>query len=534
MLAPYLLHHLVTDNPRIVGSATALCERDATITYDTLGERITRLAAGFVALDLAPGDRLAVLLDKRIDTVVTYFACSAAGLVLVPINPLLKPDQVGHIVRDAGASAFVTQPARLAALADELAQCPTLRHLVCVGPDQGTTPPAGLPSRHALQDLLIWSPAQRPASTDQELAAILYTSGSTGRPKGVMLSHRNLMVGAQSVASYLEQRADDCLLAALPFSFDAGFSQLTTAFFAGAQVALLNYLMPRDVLKAIERHRVTGLTAVPPLWTQLAQLDWHGLDVSSLRYIATTGGRMPQSTLGVLRRNLPAARTFLMYGLTEAFRATYLPPALVDSHPDSMGRAIPNCAIHVVREDGSECDVDEPGELVQRGPLVAQGYWNDPERTQTRFRPFGTRNHGAHTTEIAVFSGDTVRRDADGLLYFVGRRDEMIKTSGYRVSPTEVEAVFALTDRVVECCAFGIDDEALGQRIVLIAVIRDDDATDSDAQIEDALIAHGRRHLPAYMVPARIVCQRSALARNPNGKIDRLQARSAYAGTPSS
>ena len=336
-----------------------------------------------------------------------------------------------------------------------------------------------------------------------------------------MLSHRNLVVGACSVAGYLDNRSDDSLLAVLPLSFDAGFSQLTTAFRVGARAVLLNHLVPRDVLLALERERITGLTAVPPLYQQLAQLEWPAAIGEHLRYFATTGGRMPPETLSAIRQRVPRARPFLMYGLTEAFRSTYLPPEEVDRRPQSIGRAIPNAEVLVLRADGSECGVDEPGELVHRGPLVALGYWGDAEKTAERFRPLptGLKGHGAglQLPEIAVFSGDTVRRDADGFLTFVGRRDEMIKTSGYRVSPNEVEAVVQATGLVGECVAFGVDDAALGQVIQVVAT-PPAGATTLDVP---ALQAACRAQLPAYMVPAGFSQHPEALPRNPNGKLDR-------------
>jgi acyl-CoA ligase (AMP-forming) (exosortase A-associated) len=354
---------------------------------------------------------------------------------------------------------------------------------------------------------------------DSDIAAILYTSGSTGQPKGVVLSHRNLVAGAKSVAAYLQNRPDDILLAALPLSFDAGFSQLTTAFHSGASVVLLNYLLPRDVLNAIEREHVTGLTGVPPLYIQLAQLRWPAAANQHLRYFANTGGRMPRETLSLLRQQLPAAKPYLMYGLTEAFRSTSLPPEEVDRRPDSIGKAIPNAEILVLRDDGSACAVDEPGELVHRGPLVASGYWNDAEKTAERFKllPQAVRPGGLQLPEYAVFSGDTVRRDSEGFLYFIGRRDEMMKTSGYRVSPTEVEEVLYATRLVGECVAFGVDHPTLGQAIQVIATAL---AGESSIDLE-ALQSQCRQLMPAYMLPAGVELQPGPLPRNPNGKIDR-------------
>jgi acyl-CoA ligase (AMP-forming) (exosortase A-associated) len=351
---------------------------------------------------------------------------------------------------------------------------------------------------------------------DTDMAAILYTSGSTGKPKGVVLSHRNMVAGAKSVAQYLENRPEDRILAALPLSFDAGFSQLTTAFQAGASVALINYLLPRDVLAAAERYGITGLTAVPPLWIQLAQLAWPAAVRRSLRYIANTGGRMPKATLDALRKALPQTRPYLMYGLTESFRSTYLPPEEVERRPDSIGKAIPNAEVLVVRADGTICDANEPGELVHRGALVSLGYWNDPEKTAERFKPAPGQPKGLVMPEIAVWSGDTVRRDEEGFLYFIGRRDEMIKTSGYRVSPTEVEEVIYSTGLVKEAAALGVPHPVLGQAIVIVATPQRSGELDTEA-----LLAQCRARLPGFMVPARIIQSNESLPRNPNGKIDR-------------
>jgi acyl-CoA ligase (AMP-forming) (exosortase A-associated) len=346
------------------------------------------------------------------------------------------------------------------------------------------------------------------------MAAILYTSGSTGKPKGVVLSHRNMVAGAKSVASYLALAPSDRILSVLPLSFDYGFSQLSCAFHVGATVVLLNYLFPRDILKAVAQENITGLAAVPPLWMQLAQLSWP--PDSPLRYLTNSGGAMPGATLAALRRALPAAQVFLMYGLTEAFRSTYLPPEEVERRPDSIGRAIPNAEVMVVRPDGTRCAPDEPGELVHRGALVALGYWNDPAKTAERFKPAPGQDPALPLTELAVWSGDTVRMDAEGFLYFIGRSDDMIKVSGYRISPVEVEEVVYGTGLVAEAAAIGLPHRELGQAIAVCVV-----AADGAALRAEDLIAECRRRLPAYMVPAHVQVHAGALPRNPNGKIDR-------------
>ncbi|MCL2591151.1 MAG: acyl-CoA ligase (AMP-forming), exosortase A system-associated [Betaproteobacteria bacterium] len=521
-----LLHHLIRSSAVCTPEAVALRAGSISLNYHDLSDAVDTFAGGLVRLGFTRGGRVAVWLDKRFETVIACFGTAAAGGAFVPVNPVLKPAQVGHILRDSGACILVTSPERLKGLADTLATCPDLCHLVLTGMP-GATSTAHPPATHGWDEILALAPETRGHRViDADMVAILYTSGSTGLPKGVALSHRNMVAGARSVAHYLENRADDVLLAALPLSFDAGFSQLTTAFAVGARAVLLNYLLPRDVLKAIESERVTGLTAVPPLWIQLAQLTWPAEAGRHLRYFANTGGHMPRTTLDRLRSLLPSAKPYLMYGLTEAFRATYLPPEEIDHRPGSIGKAIPDTDVLVLREDGSECTPDEPGELVQRGALVGLGYWNDPEKTAERYKPLppaaGGRAPGLMMPEIAVFSGDTVRRDQDGFLYFIGRRDDMIKTSGYRVSPTEIEEILHGTGLVGECAAFGLPHDTLGQSIAVAVTPATGYAAEPETLAAE-LLNKCYHHMPFYMIPAKIEIRQGMLPRSPNGKVDRAR-----------
>ena len=514
----YLLHDLLARSAECNPNAPALTLKGRTLSYANLAELIDRFATGLLALGIARGERVAFYLDKRFETVAASFGTTKAGAVFVPVNPLLKGDQVAHILRDCNVRVLVTTDERLRSIASILAACPDLRHVVVIG-ELESLPGTG---KHHVEwsDFAAQTGGEGHRVIDADMAAILYTSGSTGRPKGVVLSHRNMVAGAKSVAGYLENGPSDVILSALPLSFDAGFSQLTTAFHTGARVVLLNYLLPRDVLQEMVREQVTGLTAVPPLWIQLVQLEWPAAIAGHLRYIANTGGRMPRETLAELRRRLPNTKPYLMYGLTEAFRSTYLPPSEVDRRPDSIGKAIPNAEILVLRPDGTACGPNEPGELVHRGALVGMGYWNDAEKTAERYKPLaagvGGREAGLMLPEMAVFSGDTVQKDEDGYLYFIGRRDEMIKTSGYRVSPTELEEAVYAMKLVGEVAAFGVAHPSLGQAIVLSVTAVADASIDADR-----LLAECRRLLPAYMVPADIDVHAASLPRNPNGKIDR-------------
>lgn len=519
MTPPVLLQDLVFQSARKSPAREALRAGFDALDYATLAGQVEAFAHGLAHLGLERGERVAVYLDKRPETAVACFGAAAAGLVFVPINPLLKAGQVAHILRDCNVRALVTTSGRLAALEDELLHCRDLLHVIQVDglPEPGSVIPA-----HAFHDLLLASTGPLHRVIDADLAAIFYTSGSTGRPRGVMLTHRNLVAGAVSVAQYLENNAEDSLLAALPLSFDAGFSQLTTAFLVGARVVLLNYLLPRDVIAAMEAQTITGITAVPPMWAQLCTQDWPAQATAHLRYFATTGARMPREVLRALRAKLPHAKPYLMYGLTEAFRSTWLPPEEVDRRPDSIGRAIPNAEILVLREDGSPAAPHEPGELVHRGALVAAGYWNDADKTAERFRAL-PKKPGQVREEIAVFSGDMVRADEEGFLTFIGRRDEMIKTSGYRVSPTEVEELLYAQAGVVEAAVFGVPHATLGEAIVGLVMTEHDFAGG-----EHALIKALREALPAYMVPARLMLVEASLPRNHNGKIDRALLRHEY------
>jgi acyl-CoA ligase (AMP-forming) (exosortase A-associated) len=515
---PELVHDLQLATAARAPMAQALGGARA-LTYGELAARVEAFAGAAVAAGVGRLDRIAVWLDKRVDTVVALFGAARAGAVFVPVNPVLRAEQAAHIVSDAGARLLVTSAERWRSLQPWLAGLGELRAVVVDGgPAAGPGAPAGAGGIVALGfDAFLSGPSADPHRTiDADMAAILYTSGSTGRPKGVVLSHRNLVAGARSVASYLENRPDDRILAALPLSFDYGLSQLTTAFASGACVVLHNYLLAADLLRTLARERITGLAAVPPLWIQLAGMAWPAQAGDALRYFTNSGGAMPTATLAALRERMPRARPFLMYGLTEAFRSTYLPPEEVDRRPDSIGRAIPNAEILVVREDGSDCSPDEPGELVHRGALVARGYWTDPTRTAERFRPLPGQRAQLVLPEIAVWSGDTVRRDAEGYLYFVGRRDEMIKTSGYRVSPTEVEEVLYRSGLIAEAAAFGVEHPTLGQAIVVVAQPAHGVPADGAA-----LLTACREALPGYMVPARIDWRDDPLPRNANGKIDR-------------
>jgi acyl-CoA ligase (AMP-forming) (exosortase A-associated) len=490
---PQPLDHLTL---RGRAEAPALLTREGLLDYAGLERSVGALAWALQAKGIAKGGRVASWLPKTRITSLLPLACARAGLVHVPINPLLKRAQVAHILADSGASLLISGEARLATLAPGDLHCPALSEAEAAAMLEG-------------EERL--APSSAPPD---ELAALLYTSGSTGRAKGVMLSHANLWLGAASVAAYLGLTPADRTLAILPFAFDYGQNQLLSSWAAGAAAVPLEYLAPRDVIRAVEAQGITTLAGVPPLWVQLVETAWSPRAALSLRRLTNSGGKLPASIVRRMRELFPAAEIHLMYGLTEAFRSTSLHPALVDAHPDSMGTAIPFAEVLCVDAAGRETAPGEEGELVHAGPLVAKGYWNDPDRTAARFRPLPSSSTYGGT---AIWSGDTVRRDAEGLFYFVGRADAMIKTSGNRVSPTEVEEAAVASGLAIEAIAIGVPDDRLGEAIALVVRgARGDEA---------ALRNHLRRELPNFMQPS-IILWRDELPRGPNGKLDRERVKS--------
>jgi len=508
----HLIHELIFDAASRTPAAPALCYAGAAMSYAALAGAVAAVAGGLRALGAERHDRVAVFLQKREEAVCALFGAAAAGCAFVPLNPQLCSQQAVALLRDCGARVLVTTGERLAGMDAQLASCPELRTvLVCGAP---TAPVPGL-------EVLPWGHCLRAGARDghrcieTDMAALLYTAGSTGKPKGVALSHRNLVAGALSVARCLAIAPQDRLLAALPLSLDYGLNQLTSAFAGAASAVLINQLLTREIVEAVEQERITGLAAMPPLWSELARLDLAGA-AATLRFITNAGGALPRATLDTLRRALPATRIYLMYGLTEAFRSTCLAPEQLDRRPDSIGKPVPNAEVLVLRPDGRQCAPHEPGELVYRGPLVALGYWNDPGRTAECFRPLPA-HAGLPLAETAVWSGDTVKADEEGYLYFIRRcDDDLIHTNGYRVRPSEVEEAVYDTGLVEEAAAVGVAHPVLGQVIAVLARPRRGCALDS-ALLYNACQAR----LPGYMLPAMVDVRRAPLPRNQNGKIDR-------------
>lgn len=508
----FTLHDLLAHNLEARGDHPALELAGEAVSYAELGARVDRVAAWLEQQGVQAGQRVVVHLHKSVEEVVAIWAIARIGAVFVDVHYRWTLEQLGYVIEDAEAAALITDKRKLQAL-EKAGRPACLKHVLV----KGSVPP-GIEAS-AWKELPAAGP-QGPGPVDRDLGALIYTSGSTGKPKGVMLTHLNLVEGARSVASYLGNRADDRLLAVLPFNFDAGFHQITTAFLVGATVLLCPAPMPAEVVRLAREGRATGIGAVPPVWTGVVrQLQESGEVLEGLRYVTNTGGAVPEPILDAWPQVFPGAELFLMYGLTEAFRSTFLPPGLFATKRGSIGRAIPNVEIHVV--DGERlCGPDEVGELVHRGALISRGYWKRPDATAERIRPCPALAKRIGE-ELVCFSGDLVKRDADGILWFVGRRDGMLKVSGFRLSPTEVEEHAYASGSVGAAVAFGMPDDELGQVVHLVVTPR----IEADAApLEPAgLLEYFAKHAASYMQPACLHLHPGPMPLTASGKLDRPQ-----------
>ena len=487
-------------------NARALGDRRGWLDYAALAGRITAAREQLDALGLAAGDRVVVWAGKEVDTAVWLLAMLAADIVPAPAHPALRPEQIEHQCRQCDARGLLLdapharqwQPRHEG---DGWQWAPVDGHLEPIEPPSDQ--PAALPTRGARHP--------------DRLAMLFFTSGSTGLPKGVMVSEGNLDTGGRLVADYLGLESNDVVAAILPLAFDYGFSQLVTGLARGAAVYLDDYLLPADLKRPLLREGASVLAGTPGLLIPLARQSWLA-EAPALRVVTNSGGHLPVETVRRLRETRPATRLYLMYGLTEGFRATFLPPEEVDEHPDSIGYPLPGTPIGLVDADGRLLDPGATGELVQGGPLVALGYINDPEATDRRFGP-PPPGWPDDSDRPVVFSGDRVHMDAAGRMTFVGRIDEQIKVAGFRISPEEIESIALDAPGVAEAIALGTPDPGSGnQRLVLHVAPAGVDP--------EALRRHLRRHLAPYQQPAEIH-RHEHLPRSDNGKLDRRRLKQA-------
>ncbi len=494
---------------------TALVCGNRRLTYAELERPCNQLAHALIAEGVQRGDRVAVHLDNSAEAVIAIFAVLKAGAVFMMVNPTTKADKLAYLLDNSRARALVLPGRKLTPLEATLARTQHLRSVITTGP---AAPRASIPDKGcaALDELLcrhqdgVLPPEKR--AIDVDLAALIYTSGSTGNPKGVMLTHLNMVSAATSITTYLKNTPDDIILNVLPLSFDYGLYQVLMGLKIGGTVVLeRSFTYPHAVMQKLVEEKVTGFPVVPTISAILLQMDLHKYDLSRLRYVTNTGAALPTEHILKLRELLPHVEVYSMYGLTECKRVSYLPPDQIDKRPTSVGKGVPNEEVYVVDGEGRRVGPGEVGELVVRGSNVMKGYWELPEDTDRVLRP------GPLPGEKVLYTGDLFRADEEGYLYFVGRKDDIIKSRGEKVSPKEVENVLYSHPHVAEAAVVGVPDPILGQAIK--AVIAPKSGFRLTGQ---EVLRHCANHLEDLMVP-KVIEIRAALPKTSNGKIDKKE-----------
>ena len=509
-----LLHHLLERSAARTPHQEALVVGAQRWTYAEINQQADRLAVALQQRGVQPGDRVATFLDNSVHAVVSLWASLKCGAVFMPINPLTKRDKLAYLLNDARASVLIAHAALLPEAAAALAQNTSVHTAWVVGEPRAAEGPG---SRCAeLPDLTASGTEPQPVQViDQDLAAIIYTSGSTGEPKGVMLSHLNMRSAARSVSGYLQLLPSDRILCALPLAFDYGLYQVLMAARVGAAVVLeRSFVFPVKMLEVMARERVTVFPGVPTMFALLMNLKLPGaFNLANLRLITNTAAALSEHHIQQLRALFPQATLFSMYGLTECKRVTYLPPDQLDIRPTSVGRGMPNEALWLIDEAGERLPPGATGELVVRGSHVMRGYWEKPLATAERLKV------DARTGLTVLHSGDIFRSDAQGYLYFVARKDDIIKSRGEKVSPREVENVLYALEGVLEAAVVGVPDALLGEAVKAVLSLKT-----GVLLTEREVIRHCQARLESFMVPKTVIFV-DELPKTDTGKIKKAGLR---------
>lgn len=505
-----LLQDAFEETARRLPGKIALVSGSDRLTYAELARRVDALARLLRARGVRRGDRVTLFLDNGMEMAAGVYASLRLGAVFMPVNPLTKREKLAYLLNDARASALVTQSTLEGAWRDAVSTAPSVHTVIIAGKaDSAPQAPPGRCVPYPADDEPAGGADPEPATIDQDLASIIYTSGSTGEAKGVMLTHLNMVSAARSVGTYLGLREDDVIFCALPLAFDYGLYQLLLSAQAGATLVLeRSFAFPLKALEVMARERVTIFPGVPTMFSMLTDLKGlERFDPGALRMITNTAAALTEDHIRRLRGLFPRATLFSMYGLTECKRVTYLPPEQLDIRPTSVGRGMPNEEVWLVDDAGRRLPDGSTGELVIRGSNVMRGYWEKPDETAERLRP------GPIPGERVLHSGDIFRSDAEGWLYFVARKDDIIKSRGEKVSPREVENVLCAHDGVLEAAVIGVPDEVLGEAVKAFVVPRE-----GFALTEREVIRHCLGRLENFMAPKHVEIVAS-LPRTDTGKI---------------
>ena len=515
-----LLQHFLENSAKRLPDKVALICGDARLTYREIDEQANRLAGFLREFGVERQDRVAILLDNSVESVISLFGILKADAIFLMLSPTMKAHKLSYILNDCQVKALITHISKNHVVTEAITQAQFLNDVIWVGkPEDIPNVLSDSQKSHSFLDVMSLAPyALRPAPSvniDLDLATIIYTSGSTGDPKGVMLTHLNMVSAATSITTYLENRENDIIINMLPLSFDYGLYQVLMAFkFGGTVVLERSFTYPYQVIKKMVQEKVTGFPGVPTIYAILLGLkDLEKFDFSNLRYITNTAAALPPAYIEQLRKIFPHVRIYSMYGLTECKRVSYLPPEEIDNRPSSVGRGMPNEEVWIVDDAGIQVGPGVVGELVVRGSNVMRGYWGLPEETARVLKP------GKYPGEVVLYTGDLFKMDEEGFFYFVARRDDMIKSRGERISPKEIEECLCALENVAEAAVIGVPDEILGQAIRAYVAFKDGHIL-SDRDI----VRHCKRNLEDFMIPKEILVMEN-LPKTPNGKIDKTALR---------
>jgi len=515
-----LVQHFLENSAQRLPDKVALIYNNQRLTYREVDSLANQLAASLIERGINRQDRVVIFLDNSIESVISLFAILKMGAIFIVLNPTMKSKKLNYILKDSGASALITQKNKSKIVKEAINEASALRHIFWVGSySQLFETPSSTISSHVWEEVVstsnpsVLSPKNR--NIDVDLATIIYTSGSTGEPKGVMSAHYNVVAAAKSISHYLKNKEDDIIMDVLPLSFDYGLYQVLMAFlFGGTVVIERSFTYPYKIIEKLVQEKVTGFPIVPTMAAILLEMEnLSKFDLSSLRYISNTAAALPVPYIRKLQYLFPHIEIYSMYGLTECKRVSYLPPNQLEKRPGSVGIPIPNEEVFIFDKDGEEVEPNKVGELVVRGSNVMQGYWNDPEETARTFRP------GLYRGDTLLYTGDLFKKDEDGYLYFIARKDDLIKTKGERVSPKEIENALCEINGVVEAAVVGVPDDIFGQAIKAFIVTNNiSDLTDRH------IMKYCMENLEPFMIP-KYVEFRTTLPKTDSGKIDKKKLR---------
>jgi amino acid adenylation domain-containing protein len=518
MFQPRLLHKFLINNAEKYYDKEALIFDNHRITYCELEDKSTQLANSFIQIGVKRHDRVIIFLDNSVESVISIWSILKAGAVFIVLNGSIKSNKLQHIIKDSGANYIIADSKRYDVVSNALHNNKNDIKVIWTGINSAME---GWNTNHSFffnelienqnvgisKNLAI----RLDKIIDYDLATLIYTSGSTGEPKGVISSHFNMISAARSIIEYLGNDHNDIILDVLPLSFDYGLYQMIMSImFGGTLILETSFMFPIKIVQLIEDEKVTGFPIVPTIIALLLKMkDIERYKFDSLRYISNTGAAFPVPHIQKFNRLFPNIKIYSMFGLTECKRIAYLPPEEISNRPSSVGKAMPNCEVFILDENGNEVPNGEIGELVVRGSNVMRGYWNAPELTEKVYRK------GLYQGETLLYSGDLFRQDEESYLYFLGRKDDMIKSKGERISPKEIENILCSIDGVAEAAVIGVPDEILGQVIKAFIVKKDGFQTETND-----ILYYCSKNMESFMVPKFIEFIKE-LPKSPNGKIDK-------------